>query len=225
MSGTFNLGSMGNNFQQSISKALDQEFDKVLKELQAKIPSKIQAIKSEVYGSYVTVIQKVFIGVFDSYYGNNYDQQSLLDSLHFVSGKDIRPDFSYDERQFKFMDMLNLRVFNQNASNTEFRRFQDPTFGRQSLNIGNRDSIIQDLWTEIDEYQAQGDTQAVNELLDYLDYVQYSGSSANNLERPENFVELSRVYEIARDKALEEFNKEFVSQLKPRIFKKYGIKV
>ena len=225
MPGTFNLGSMGNNFQQSISKALDQEFDKVLKELQAKIPSKIQAIKSEVYGSYVTVIQKVFIGVFDSYYGNNYDQQSLLDSLHFVTGKDIRPDFSYDVRQFKFMDMLNLGVFNQNASNTEFRRFQDPAFGRQSLNIGNRDSIIQDLWTEIDEYQAQGDTQAVNELLDYLDYVQYSGSSANSMERPENFVELSKVYEIARDKALEEFNKEFVSQLKPRIFKKYGIKV
>ena len=225
MPGTFNLGSMGNNFQQSISKALDQEFDKVLKELQAKIPSKIQAIKSEVYGSYVTVIQKVFIGVFDSYYGNNYDQQSLLDSLHFVTGKDIRPDFSYDVRQFKFMDMLNLGVFNQNANNAEFRRFQDPTFGRQSLNIGNRDSIIQDLWTEIDEYQAQGDTQAVNELLDYLDYVQYSGSSANSMERPENFVELSKVYEIAKDKALEEFNKEFVSQLKPRIFKKYGIKV
>ena len=225
MPGTFNLGSMGNNFQQSISKALDQEFDKVLKELQAKIPSKIQAIKSEVYGSYVTVIQKVFIGVFDSYYGNNYDQQSLLDSLHFVTGKDIRPDFSYDVRQFKFMDMLNLGVFNQNANNIEFRRFQDPVFGRQSLNIGNRDSIIQDLWTEIDEYQAQGDTQAVNELLDYLDYVQYSGSSANSMERPENFVELSKVYEIARDKALEEFNKEFVSQLKPRIFKKYGIKV
>ena len=225
MPGTFNLGSMGNNFQQSISKALDQEFDKVLKELQAKIPSKIQAIKSEVYGSYVTVIQKVFIGVFDSYYGNNYDQQSLLDSLHFVTGRDIRPDFSYDVRQFKFMDMLNLGVFNQNANNVEFRRFQDPVFGRQSLNIGNRDSIIQDLWTEIDEYQAQGDTQAVNELLDYLDYVQYSGSSANSMERPENFVELSKVYEIAKDKALEEFNKEFVSQLKPRIFKKYGIKV
>ena len=225
MPGTFNLGSMGNNFQQSISKALDQEFDKVLKELQAKIPSKIQAIKSEVYGSYVTVIQKVFIGVFDSYYGNNYDQQSLLDSLHFVTGRDIRPDFSYDVRQFKFMDMLNLGVFNQNANNIEFRRFQDPVFGRQSLNIGNRDSIIQDLWTEIDEYQAQGDTQAVNELLDYLDYVQYSGSSANNMERPENFVVLSKVYEIAKDKALEEFNKEFVSQLKPRIFKKYGIKV
>ena len=33
MPGTINLGSMGNNFQQSISKALDQEFDKILKEL------------------------------------------------------------------------------------------------------------------------------------------------------------------------------------------------
>ena len=88
----------------------------------------------------------------------------------------------------------------------------------------------QDAYEEIQagyyEAQQQGDTQAMNEYLDQLEYIDSSKFvRTNNMQRPEGFIELSRVYKIARDKSLEEFNKEYNGQLKPRIAKKYGIKL
>ena len=213
-----------NQLTKSISRALDDELNKVIQEINKKVPQKLQTIKSEIYGAYRQVVQNSFQNTFDSYYGNNYDINSLIDSLHFVTGKDLRPDIQYDINKFMFnSDLAKIqgKQFNQNTSKTNGIQRQISLFGRE-----NRDVLIEELLEEAQEYEKMGDTNAMNETLDRLDYLEsINGRPVNNMVRPETFVELDKVYQIAKDKAIEEFNKEFVSQLKPRILKKYGIQM
>ena len=110
-----------NQLTKSISRALDDELNKVIQEINKKVPQKLQAIKSEIYGAYRQVVQNSFQNTFDSYYGNNYDINSLIDSLHFVTGKDLRPDIQYDINKFMFnSDLAKIqgKQFNQNVSKT-----------------------------------------------------------------------------------------------------------
>ena len=216
-----------NNLSQAIQKSLDKELDEFIKQIKAKIPSKVQAIKSEIYSAYTTIVKNTYLNTFQGYYGNNFDINSLMDSLTFMSGKSITPDFSYNEKVFKFSDSVFDGIkFNQNADSNEYMRFSDPTFGRTKKQSILRQDAYEEIQVGYYEAQQQGDTQAMNEYLDQLEYIDSSKfMRVNNMQRPEGFVELSRVYKIARDKSLEEFNKEYNGQLKPRITKKYGIKL
>ena len=216
-----------NNLSQAIQKSLDKELDEFIKQIKAKIPSKVQAIKSEIYSAYTTIVKNTYLNTFQGYYGNNFDINSLMDSLTFMSGKNITPDFSYNEKVFKFSDsVFDGTKFNQNADSNEYMRFSDPTFGRTKKQSILRQDAYEEIQAGYYEAQQQGDTQAMNEYLDQLEYIDSSKfMRENNMQRPEGFVELSRVYKIARDKSLEEFNKEYNGQLKSRIAKKYGIKL
>ena len=193
-----------NQFTKSISRALDDELNKVIQEINKKVPQKLQAIKSEIYGAYRQVVQNSFQNTFDSYYGNNYDINSLIDSLHFVTGKDLRPDIQYDINKFIFnndLAKIQGKQFNQNVSKTNGIQRQMSLFGRE-----NRDVLMEELLEEAQEYEKMGDTNAMNEALDRLDYLEsINGRPVNNMVRPETFVELDKVYQIAKDKAIEEF--------------------
>ena len=157
-----------NQLAKSISRALDDELNKVIQEINKKVPQKLQAIKSEIYGAYRQVVQNSFQNTFDSYYGNNYDINSLIDSLHFVTGKDLRPDIQYDINKFMFnSDLAKIqgKQFNQNTSKTNGIQRQISLFGRE-----NRDVLMEELLEEAQEYEKMGDTNAMNETLDRLNY-------------------------------------------------------
>lgn len=217
-----------NNLSQGIQKALDKELEDFIKQIKNKLPSKLQAIKSEINSTFTMIVKNTYLNVFQGYYGNNFDENSLMESLVFMYGSNsMKPEFSYNENVFRFReDILSGGRFNANANDQEFKRFNDPVFGKRDKDNLLKQDIYDSIYAGIEEAQQQGDTQGVNDYLNQLEYIDSSKfNKTNNMQRPEEFVELSQVYKIARDKSIEEFNAEYNSRLKPRILKKYGIKL
>ena len=83
-------------FYYKLEKELNTEINRIIESIKKQIPQKMQAIKSEILGSYqmiaTTTVQKVFIET----YGENYDVESLNASLTLGLGNNLRPIFLYD---------------------------------------------------------------------------------------------------------------------------------
>ena len=176
----------------------------------------MQSIKNEILGSFQTIaltqVQKVFIET----YGDNYDVESLNASLTLGLGNNLRPIFLYDQNKFMFNTTLkkNEREFNQNARQyASFRNTLDePEFYAQE---------------EEDAYYA--DSNPFDEALDDIteenmkDYNVFSPH--NKMNQQGGYASLSETYQKAKIEALNEFEKEYNTHIKPRILKKYGIKM
>lgn len=202
--------------QKQIDKKIEAEVEKIKKEIQKQVPVKMQSIKNEILGSFQTIAliqtQKVFIET----YGDNYDVESLNASLTLGLGNNLRPIFLYDQNKFMFNTTLkkNEREFNQNARQyASFRNTLDePEFYTQE---------------EEDAYYA--DSNPFDEALDDIteenmkDYNVFSPH--NKMNQQGGYASLSETYQKARIEALNEFEKEYNTHIKPRILKKYGIKM
>ena len=202
--------------QKQIDKKIEAEIEKIKKEIQKQVPVKMQSIKNEILGSFQTIaltqVQKVFIET----YGDNYDVESLNASLTLGLGNNLRPIFLYDQNKFMFNTTLkkNEREFNQNARQyASFRNTLDePEFYTQE---------------EEDAYYA--DSNPFDEALDDIteenmkDYNVFSPH--NKMNQQGGYASLSETYQKARIEALNEFEKEYNTRIKPRILKKYGIKM
>lgn len=213
----------------------------MVKNIEKQIPAKMQLIKTEIYGSFTSIVKKTFVTVFNEYYGINYNIESLLNSISFNSGNGLIPDFSYDENKFVFNQELldpdindRYNKFNKNAGLTdEFVRFNDPRMGRNTARY--RDKKISETMDEeyrmakqtVEDYDngnADISVDELNESLDFIDYLDNTrGKMANTMTRDEGYAGLKKVYQIARQRALEEWQYEFNVQLKPRFIQKYGI--
>ena len=203
-------------FYYKLEKELNTEINRIIESIKKQIPQKMQAIKSEILGSYqmiaTTTVQKVFIET----YGENYDVESLNSSLTLGLGNNLRPIFLYDQNKFMFNTTLkkNEREFNQNARQyASFRNTLDePEFYTQE---------------EEDAYYA--DSNPFDEALDDIteenmkDYNVFSPH--NKINQQGGYASLSETYQKARIEALNEFEKEYNTHIKPRILKKYGIKM
>ena len=203
-------------FYYKLEKELNTEINRIIESIKKQIPQKMQAIKSEILGSYqmiaTTTVQKVFIET----YGENYDVESLNSSLTLGLGNNLRPLFLYDQDKFMFNTTLkkNEREFNQNARQyASFRNTLDePEFYTQE---------------EEDAYYA--DSNPFDEALDDIteenmkDYNVFSPH--NKMNQQGGYASLSETYQKARIEALNEFEKEYNTHIKPRILKKYGIKM
>ena len=203
-------------FYYKLEKELNTEINRIIKSIKKQIPQKMQAIRSEILGSYqmiaTTAVQKVFIET----YGENYDVESLNSSLTLGLGNNLRPIFLYDQNKFMFNTTLkkNEREFNQNARQyASFRNTLDePEFYTQE---------------EEDAYYA--DSNPFDEALDDIteenmkDYNVFSPH--NKMNQQGGYASLSETYQKARIEALNEFEKEYNAHIKPRILKKYGIKM
>ena len=203
-------------FYYKLEKELNTEINRIIESIKKQIPQKMQAIKSEILGSYqmiaTTTVQKVFIET----YGENYDVESLNSSLTLGLGNNLRPIFLYDQDKFMFNTTLkkNEREFNQNARQyASFRNTLDePEFYTQE---------------EEDAYYA--DSNPFDEALDDIteenmkDYNVFSPH--NKMNQQGGYASLSETYQKARIEALNEFEKEYNTHIKPRILKKYGIKM
>ena len=202
--------------QKQIDKKIEAEIEKIKKEIQKQVPVKMQSIKNEILGSFQTIaltqVQKVFIET----YGDNYDVESLNASLTLGLGNNLRPIFLYDQNKFMFNTTLkkNEREFNQNARQyASFRNTLDePEFYTQE---------------EEDAYYA--DSNPFDEALDDIteenmkDYNVFSPH--NKMNQQGGYASLSETYQKARIEALNEFEKEYNTHIKPCILKKYGIKM
>ena len=203
-------------FYYKLEKELNTEINRIIESIKKQIPQKMQAIKSEILGSYqmiaTTTVQKVFIET----YGENYDVESLNSSLTLGLGNNLRPIFLYDQNKFMFNTTLkkNEREFNQNARQyASFRNTLDePEFYTQE---------------EEDAYYA--DSNPFDEALDDIteenikDYNVFSPH--NKMNQQGGYASLSETYQKAKIEALNEFEKEYNTHIKPRILKKYGIKM
>lgn len=114
---------MAENFSNAVSKILEEEQKKIVKEIQKSLPQKMQTIKNEVSTEYIKTARSVFKSVFDNYYNEDYDRDSLMESLFFFSGNKLYPELTYDTKKFRFLSKLekNNRKFNQNSSSREPR--------------------------------------------------------------------------------------------------------
>lgn len=232
-----------NVITQKVQSIINKEVQKIQQEIQKQISSKMSLIKAEIYGSYTTIVKRTFVNVFNAYYGINYNIQSLLDSINFNSGNGLIPDFSYDENKFLFDQELDKEDlsdrhtrFNKNAGLTdEFVRFSDPRLGRNSARYhdDNLENAYREQYNEaketIEDYENGNSGINLNEYNESLDFIQYldktRGKPVNNMKRVEWYIGLKKVYALARQKALEQFQNEYNMVIKPRCQKKYGIKL
>lgn len=203
-------------FYYKLEKELNTEINRIIESIKKQIPQKMQAIKSEILGSYqmiaTTTVQKVFIET----YGENYDVESLNSSLTLGLGNNLRPIFLYDQNKFMFNTTLkkNEREFNQNARQyASFRNTLDePEF-----------------YTQEEENAYYADSNPFDEALDDIteenikDYNVFS--PYNKMNQQGGYASLSETYQKAKIEALNEFEKEYNTHIKPRILKKYGIKM
>ena len=160
-------------FYQKLQRAMDVEIDRIVREIKRQIPQKMQAVKSEILGSY---------------------------------NKDI----------FKFDTTLknNERAFNQNVRQyASFRNtLEDPEF-----------------YTIEEETAYEEDSNPFDEAFDNIteentrDYNIFSPHNKQNQQG--GYASLTETFEKARNIALDEFEKEYITHIKPRILKKYGIKL
>ena len=203
------------NIDNNLEKELDKFFQNILKQF----PSKVQLIKKDIYDAFVLVTQNTFLQTFDEYYGNNYDINSLLASLQFYTGKDIRPDFSYDENKFKFNNDNGALVkdgFNFNSRKyASFGNFQDPEI----------EALLDQFWEDEENDETTDELEQEDEQDFLITYVDSFFQPVNNIILAETMASKKDVYEEARKRAVQNFNKEYVTQIKPRIYKKYGIKI
>lgn len=208
---------MDNNLSNVFSKALDDQMEKIKQDIQKQMPQKMATIRNEIYGYYRNIIESVFKNVFDEYYGEYYDEESLFASLTFINGKHIYPDVVYSKNKFKFLD--RMQRLQQDMGHSVSREstlddyidpdFQDSTTGlfEEQYFADDADAIY---WEDIQ--------------VDPLQFWNLDLSKNNNI----NTLALSpidKVYKIALRRRQQEFQRQYDSSIKSKIYKKYGIKL
>ena len=203
------------SLETQIEKILRKELEEITLKIQRDHADKIRSIKREIYGNFINIIQDSFQIKFYEFYGNNFDKQSLNNSLIFITGSGILPDFQYDTDQFKFTYGINqkARKFNLNTSSIS--------------NISEIRSIeanprIFNVLDEVMNEENLGDEEE-DEILDDILINFTSTNRKRGIQDAQ--IKVEEAFKQAKDYALDEFNREYVTQIKPRILKKYGIKL
>ena len=209
-----------------ITKILNKELQNIEKEIRKSLPQKLKQINGEIYASYRVIVQNTVEQVFIEYFGDSFDLMSLRDSIIYPSINNFQPNFSYNKNKIKFYNTMDERYspFNLNARKDEMRKSKpnDPDFFTGSFwDLMNEDdfggSYFEDYGYTGQDYDDEIDYY--NSLLnDYNDFTPANSKIKYTLS-------LDKVFEIARSKALQEFDKEYKIHIKPQILKKYGIKL
>ena len=208
---------MNNDLSKVFSKTLEDQLEKIKQDIQKQMPQKMSTIRNEMYGYYRNIIESVFKNVFDEYYGEYYDEESLLSSLTFINGKHIYPDVIYSTNKFKFLN--KLQRFQQDMRHSVSRTttlddYIDPDF--QDSSIG-----------AFEEQYFADDADAIYWEDIQIDPVQIWNLdlNKNNNINPLAFSPIEEVYKTALRRRNQEFQRQYNSSIKPRIYKKYGIKL
>ena len=207
---------MEDNLSKVFSKALNDQLEKMKQDIQKQMPQKMATIKNEMYGYYRNIIESVFKNVFDEYYGEYYDEESLVSSLTFINGKNIYPDVIYSINKFKFlnrMQRLQLDVGHDVARESTIDDFVDPDFQDSTTGL-------------FEEQYFADDADAI-----YWEDIEVDPLQFQNLNKQNNnfntlaLSPIDEVYKIALQRRRQEFQRQYNSSIKSKIYKKYGIKL
>ena len=219
--------------EDAIKAKIQQEFKNVEVQAKSKTVANLPSIKNDIFGKFVAIVNSTFIEVFDQYYGNNYDVNALISSIQYYQGNDLRPDFSYDERKFLFTQSVldGLDNNNLNAKSQASFKGQRPP---EEYITGYIENFWQDdpkYWEDNEKDEDEQEENLVQDALDDLHKQDKIPASSlqfvpvNTMKRLTGAVSVAEVYKMARYKALTRFNTEFTTQIKPKIQKKYRLKL
>ena len=217
----------------AIKAKIQKEFKNVEVQAKSKTVANLPSIKNDIFGKFVSIVNSTFIEVFDQYYGNNYDVNALISSIQYYQGNDLRPDFSYDERKFLFTQGVldGLDNNNLNAKSQASFKGQRPP---EEYIMGYIENFWQDdpkYWEDNEKDEDEQEENLVQDALDDLHKQDKIPASSlqfvpvNTMKRLTGAVSVAEVYKMARYKALTRFNTEFTTQIKPKIQKKYRLKL
>ena len=217
----------------AIKAKIQKEFKNVEVQAKSKTVANLPSIKNDIFGKFVAIVNSTFIEVFDQYYGNNYDVNALISSIQYYQGNDLRPDFSYDERQFLFTQSVldGLDNNNLNAKSQASFKGQRPP---EEYITGYIENFWQDdpkYWEDNGKDEDEQEENLVQDALDDLHKQDKIPASSlqfvpvNTMKRITGAVSVAEVYKMARYKAFARFNTEFTTQIKPNIQKKYRLKL
>ena len=207
---------MEDNLSKVFSKALNDQLEKMKQDIQKQMPQKMATIKNEMYGYYRNIIESTFKNVFDEYYGEYYDEESLVSSLTFINGKNIYPDVVYSTNKFKFlnrMQRLQLDAGHDVARESTIDDFVDPDFQDSTTGLFEEQYFADDAdaiyWEDIE--------------VDPLQF--WNLNKQNNNFNTLALSPIDKVYKIALQRRQQEFQRQYNSSIKSKIYKKYGIKL
>ena len=217
----------------AIKAKIQQEFKNVEVQAKSKTVANLPSIKNDIFGKFVSIVNSTFIEVFDQYYGNNYDVNALISSIQYYQGNDLRPDFSYDERKFLFTQSVldGLDNNNLNAKSQASFKGQRPP---EEYIMGYIENFWQDdpkYWEDNEKDEDEQEENLVQDALDDLHKQDKIPASSlqfvpvNTMKRITGAVSVAEVYKMARYKAFARFNTEFTTQIKPKLQKKYRLKL
>lgn len=230
------MDELSNAILSSVNKAIDEvikELEKEIKKSHAiqdknkkqnnaiQLKKEIIQQRVEIFNSYTSIVKTVFKSVFDNYYGVLYDEESLFSSLKFSQLNNGTPYITYDISKFKFTRYKNIRekeTFNFNSvSQNTVKYFSEEDW----YDTGLMENFFQD--TEESEYvvnnivdEDQQEQDMANLSIDFSNF-----SKANQNISPNIFPIVEDVYKIAKERANQEFNKQYISLIKPQLLKKY----
>lgn len=199
------------DFNQKLQKDIEKEIEEILNAIIKQNKIKIREIKSEIYGLYVKIITESMVEQFNLYYGNNYSKNSLINSLSFHSGSGLLPNFNYDINKFKFYKKINnKRKFNLNSKKIS------------NINETRRINSNPRFFDVMDEISMEEEIEDEDEVLNDI-MIEFLPSNQKGIQ--DTYIPIKEAYKKASEKSIDAFNKQYVTQIKPRILKKYGIKL
>ena len=217
----------------AIKAKIQKEFKNVEVQAKSKTVANLPSIKNDIFGKFVSIVNSTFIEVFDQYYGNNYDVNALISSIQYYQGNDLRPDFSYDERQFLFTQSVLDGLDNNNLNAKSQANFKGQRPPEEYI-TGYIENFWQDdpkYWEDNEKDEDEQEENLVQDALDDLHKQDKIPASSlqfvpvNTMKRITGAVSVAEVYKMARYKAFARFNTEFTTQIKPNIQKKYRLKL
>ena len=212
------LSTQEQNLSTQLNKMVQKKVEELVQQVKKQLPQKMRQIDHEIYGSFRVIVDNVVEQTFTEFYGDSYDPVSLKDSIIYPPVNGFKPELGFNKKLLKFYPYTKKEdVFAKDFERNQMRRSlsEDPDlftgdFGELYQQGYFEDSSWDDAW---DEY---------NSILEGYEDFKPNNVRLNALG---SALSVDDVYERARVRALQEFEKEYNLHIKPQILKKYGVKM
>ena len=209
-----------------LNSLLQKEIDGIVKDIKKQLPQKMKQIQGEIYASFRVIVENRVQETFLEYYGSGFDLASLKECIIYPTQNNFQPNFSYNKNKLVFYETMSEKnsPFNLNARKDEMRKSKpsDPDFFTGSFwDLLNENDFG---GSYFEDYSYTG--QDYDDLEDFYGSLINDYNSFNTINKIVNHnISVDDVFEIARSRALQEFDKEYKLHIKPQILKKYGVKL
>lgn len=205
------------NTKRNYEKKLQQQFNIILKKnkekLNQQIPNIVNSIKNEIMGFFQVVAYQEFQLIFYKHYGHNYDENSLNKSLSFYIDDRLQPHVTYDVKNFYIKSDFDAdrKSFNQNVN-------VEGTFDRL-MEFNALDAVEELEFFGLSIGEDSPYSWATDDISEISDKKVFSRNHKNKIFNPKE------IYEEAVAKTMEVFWSQYETFLRPKLLRKYGLKL